>query len=135
MQNISFAFCRLLRRRISYDMFQEKEGDLNDFIIALVYISADCDERMNEREIKLFFFVFVKKQENVGIQRVKNSFISKIYFLLCRRQKVQAVHVCLIILLRCFNTILPLLIHSYLSTPYIYDSYITALFLFSFCHA
>jgi hypothetical protein len=55
-----FAFCRLFKRRISYDVFQEKEGDLNDVIIALIYISADWDDRMEEREIELFFFVFVQ---------------------------------------------------------------------------
>jgi hypothetical protein len=34
-------------------VFQEKEGHLNDCKITLIYISADCDDRTQAREIKL----------------------------------------------------------------------------------
>jgi hypothetical protein len=47
------VFCRVLRVRISEDVFQEKEGHLNDCKITLSYILADCDDRTQAREIQL----------------------------------------------------------------------------------
>jgi hypothetical protein len=55
-----FAFCRLLTRRISYGVFQEKEGGSKNGGHRYISNATDCDDRTQEREIHLFFFVFVQ---------------------------------------------------------------------------
>jgi hypothetical protein len=43
-------------------VFQKKEGERNDVIIALVDLSADCDERMKARERYSTIFLRVRAE-------------------------------------------------------------------------
>ncbi len=43
-----YIICRLLRSRISYDVFHEKEGNVNFVKIVLLYIPTACEDRAQE---------------------------------------------------------------------------------------
>ncbi len=57
-------------------MFQEKEEESENGVHRYISNAADCDDRMQEREIHLFFSCSYRTQEYVRIERV-NKLISK----------------------------------------------------------